>query len=159
MANGLGNEVVYFFIKKGNIFYIGTQDGFTIYNLLNRTSKKISINKGPVNEANIILADDEDKIIVGTLNGLAFYDIKTGRITNFKEELADNLESYSVNRILVTDKAIYEAVANWIFRLLVIIFMLLIFLEIYMFTKINLRVSGKNSILFLTILKKKNLNH
>jgi len=110
MANGLGNNTVTSLVKKDNILYIGTQDGFTLYDLLNHTGKKISVNEGLVNGANIVLAEDKDKIIVGTFDGLSFYDTKTKEITNFKAELADNSTSYSVNKILVTDKAIYGIV-------------------------------------------------
>ena len=87
MTQGLSNHTTTSLAKKGNILYIGTQDGFTIFDLSSRQAKKISVSKGLVNGANIFLALDGDILWIGTFDGLSRYDTISGQITNYKEEL------------------------------------------------------------------------
>lgn len=110
MADGLSDSVTTDLVKKGETLYIGTQDGFTIFNLQTRQAKKISVGQGLVNGSNIILAEDGDDLWVGTFNGLAKYNTQTGQIINYTKELGANSTSWSVNRLLVTDRAIYATV-------------------------------------------------
>lgn len=110
MTDGLGNNTVTNIQKSGNTLYIGTQDGFTIYNLVSKTGKKVSVTEGLVNGANIYLALDGERLWVGTFKGLSSYNTKNGAITNYGKELADNATEFEVNRILVTDKGVYFTV-------------------------------------------------
>ena len=110
MVEGLGNYVATDLVKKGDVLYIGSQDGFTIFNLKTRVARKISVGEGLVNGANIKLADDDTDLWVATFDGVSRYNYETGKITNYKSELAENSSKHSVWEIKVTSKAIYVSV-------------------------------------------------
>lgn len=111
MTNGLGNSITTSLVKKRNTLFIGTQDGFTIFDLNSRQAKKISVGQGLVNGSNIELREDGDNLWIGTFDGVSLYKINTGEIVNFRGELADNSTGYGVREILVTPKAVYAAVS------------------------------------------------
>ncbi len=112
MTQGLGNNVTYSLVKDRNILYVGTQDGFTIFNLTTRETKKISVTQGLISGANIVLALDGNDLWVGSFEGLSKYTIGNGTIQNFSKELADNSTRYNASRLLVTPKAIYAVVSS-----------------------------------------------
>lgn len=110
MSKGLGNFTTTSLAKKGNVLFIGTQDGFTRYDLATRKAKKVSVPEGLVNGANIYLALDGEDLWVGTFDGVSRYNVATEKIDNFKTELADNTTQYSVSKVLVTPKSVYVTV-------------------------------------------------
>lgn len=109
-TQGLGNSTTTSLVKKDGKLFIGTQDGFTIFDLNSRQAKKISVEEGLVNGANIELREDGNDLWVGTFDGVSLYKTDTGEITNFREELADYSISYSTREILVTPNAAYAIV-------------------------------------------------
>lgn len=113
MTDGLSNAVTNSLAKKDNILYIGTQDGFTIFDIETKIAKKISIQEGLISGSNIKLALDGDDLWVGSFEGLSRYSLLSGKIENFTTELVDNSTKYNASKILVTPKAIYAiALAN-----------------------------------------------
>lgn len=113
MTQRLGNNVTTSLVKQENDLYIGTQDGFTKFNLKTRQAKKISVKEGLISGANIYLALDGDNLWIGTFEGLNLYDTKTGSISTFTKEVADNASKYGVNKIIITPRAVYTlALAN-----------------------------------------------
>lgn len=86
-ADGLSSPTTTDIVKKGNILYIGTQDGFTEFNLKTWKGKKISVKEGLISGSNIELALQGDTLWVGTFGGVSKYDTKTGNITNYTKEL------------------------------------------------------------------------
>ncbi len=109
-SQGLGSNTTTSLVKKGDELYIGTQDGFTRFNLISRKAKKFSVGEGLVNGANITLAEDGDTIWVGTFNGLSNYNTKTEEIINYTTELADRSSGYSISNLLVTPHALFVSV-------------------------------------------------
>lgn len=110
MTQGLGNNITTSLVKKDDELFIGTQDGFTRFNLKTRQAKKISVKEGLTNGANIILAADDDNLWVGTFNGLNLYHLRTEAIKTYTHELIDNATTFDVKRILVTDKSVYVTI-------------------------------------------------
>lgn len=107
MTDGLGNAFTTSLVKKDDELFIGTQDGFTRFNLKNRTAQKISVKEGLINGSNIELALDGNDLWVGTFDGLSLYNIQTSKITNFTHELIANTSHYGINNIEVTENAVY----------------------------------------------------
>lgn len=110
-TDGLGSSTTTSLIKKDEKLFIGTQDGFTIFDLNSRKAKKISEPEGLINGSNIILELDGNSLWVGTFRGLSKYDIQSGQITNYTSDLADNSTSFSVNDILATPDYIYVIIS------------------------------------------------
>jgi len=107
MTQGLGNNVTTSLVKQGDVLYIGTQDGFTRFNLKTRQAKKISVKDGLISGANIYLALDGDNLWVGTFEGLNLYNTVTGSISAFTKEVADNARKFGVNKVFITPLAVY----------------------------------------------------
>lgn len=113
MTQGLSGATTTSMIKEGNMLYIGTQDGFTIFNLVTRESKRVSVKEGLISGSNIELAKDGNDLWIGSFGGLSLYKIDTGVIQNFTREIVDNSTDYNAIKILVTPQAIYSiTVAN-----------------------------------------------
>ncbi|OGD63504.1 hypothetical protein A2160_01035 [Candidatus Beckwithbacteria bacterium RBG_13_42_9] len=106
LTQGLSNSTTTDLVKKGGKLYIGTQDGFTIFDLAAKTAQKFSVAQGLSNGANITLADDGQYLWVGTFDGVNRYNYQTEEIQSYKSELADGTK-FSVVRLLVTPKAVY----------------------------------------------------
>lgn len=105
--DGLGNQTATSMIKKGNVLYIGTQDGMTIFDLKSRQAKKISVAEGLPSGANIELSEDGDDIWIATFNGAALYDTLTGKLTSFTDQLDSQATARDISDIFVTKKYVY----------------------------------------------------
>jgi len=116
MHNGLSHHHVNSLLKEGYILYVGTYNGLTIYNLRNRTSKKINASKGLAGNSILNLANDKDKLIIGTDKGVSFYSKKEGKISNFQIKFYKD-HYYAVDKILVTEKAIYVIFLSFEFNI------------------------------------------
>lgn len=111
MDKGLSDFVTTGIIKKGDVLYIGTQDGLTIWDLSKNTGTKLSVGEGLPNGANILIEEDGKYIWIGTFDGLARLDTETKQLQTFRNEIAPNEgEKLNVTGIAVTDKYVYFSV-------------------------------------------------
>lgn len=107
MVNGLGDLTGNSLVKKGDILYVGSQDGVTIFNLKTREAKKVSVKEGLVNGANIELYPDGDNIWVATFDGVSLLNTTSGQITNYTSQLDSAAQKREITNALVTDKYVY----------------------------------------------------
>lgn len=112
MAEGLSDYITTDLVKKGDVLYIGTQDGITIWNLATGKGRKLSVAQGLPSGANIILEEDGKYIWIGTFDGLARLDTEANNLEIFRKEFAINEnEKININSIAVTDDYVYFSVA------------------------------------------------
>lgn len=107
MTDGLSDVSANSLIKSGDILYVGSQDGFTKFNLKTHKGEKISVKEGLPNGSNIKLATDGNFIWVATFDGLARYDKNSGEIKSYKQELLNSATRWSVNNLWVTNNSVY----------------------------------------------------
>lgn len=107
MMDGLGNATATAIEKKGDVVYIGTQDGFTIFNLKTREAEKVSVSEGLVNGSNISLALDGDILSIGTFRGISLYNTSNKTFENHASEDAPWATQLSINGVYNTPNATY----------------------------------------------------
>lgn len=107
MTDGLSDVSANSLIKSGDILYVGSQDGFTKFNLKNNKAEKISVKEGLPNGSNIKLAADGNFIWVATFDGLARYDKNSGEIKSYKQELLNSATQWGVSSLWVTNNSVY----------------------------------------------------
>jgi len=107
MANGMGDVIAESIVKKGDVLYIGTQDGISVFNLKTREAKKISVKEGLVNGANVELSEDGDNIWAATFDGVSLLNTVSGKLTNYTTELDSQSEKRDISNVLATDKYVY----------------------------------------------------
>jgi hypothetical protein len=111
MDKGLSDFVTTGLILKGNTLYIGTQDGLTIWDLIKNTGKKLSVNEGLPNGANILLKEDGKYIWIGTFDGLARLNTENNQLETFRKELTPYPdEKINVSSIAITKNYVYFSI-------------------------------------------------
>lgn len=106
-ADGLTNDIVTDLLVLNNKIFVGTQDGVSVIDTTTHTITPLRVQEGLVNGSNISLAADGTDVWVGTFDGVSRIASDTLAITNFRTELADSTDIYSVHRVFVTSKAVY----------------------------------------------------
>lgn len=110
MSEGMRSGTATSLVKKGDELYIGTQNGFSRFNLKTRELKNVSVEEGLSSGANIELADDGEYLWVATFNGLNKYRYSDGKLEKFGVEIFSLANEINVNQLLVTPKAVYGVV-------------------------------------------------
>ena len=106
-ADGLTNDIVTDLLVVNNKIFVGSQDGVSVIDTTTHTITPLRVQEGLVNGSNISLAADGKDVWVGTFDGVSRIASDTLAITNYRTELADNTDIYSVHRVFVTSKAVY----------------------------------------------------
>lgn len=106
--DGLGNSIATSLVKIGDKLYIGTQDGFTIFNLTTRHAQKVSVADGLTSGSNIKLIPDGENIWVLTFDGVNLFNPSTGHIVRYTTQQLDP-GANTVNAVngFVDDKYVY----------------------------------------------------
>lgn len=108
-ADGLTNDIVTDLLVLNKKIFVGSQDGVSVIDTATDVITPLRVQEGLVNGSNISLVADGNDVWVGSFDGVSKIASDTLAITNYKAELADATEIFSVHRIFVTSKAIYIA--------------------------------------------------
>ncbi len=111
VEDGLQSDTATDLLLINNSLYVGSQGGVDIYNLQTNDHTQISTISGLPSNYNIKLGYDGEDIWIGTFKGLARFNLATGSIDTFTDEIPVDNSQVNIQTILVTDKAVY-AYAN-----------------------------------------------
>jgi hypothetical protein len=106
-ADGLTNDIVTDLLVLNKKIFVGSQDGVSVIDMTTHQITPVRVQEGLVNGSNISLVADGNDVWVGTFDGVSRIASDTLAITNYRTELADNADIFSVHRIFVTPKAVY----------------------------------------------------
>ena len=111
MADGLTNEYVNSIVKYNDKLYLGNQNGVDIYNLTTGKTSHIGMKEGLSNNSHVMLTLDGDNLWAGTFDGLNLIDLKTHKVTVFKEAISPESNKLNVVEILPTKDFVYISAA------------------------------------------------
>jgi hypothetical protein len=109
-AQGLSGQPSGSLAMIGDSLYIGTQNGFSIYNVKTKAIQRVTTDQGLVNGANIILSADPDEttLWIGSFKGFSSYNIQTGQITNYNSQIG--IQEFETHALLVTSNFVLVSV-------------------------------------------------
>jgi ligand-binding sensor domain-containing protein/serine phosphatase RsbU (regulator of sigma subunit) len=92
---------IYYDSNNKNIWVGSWNEGLYIYNKNNESVRNIDARSGliPNNDVHSMFRDSEDRLWIGTQNGVAYYEFKTNRFIDFTSQINEANDIFKENRV------------------------------------------------------------